>query len=110
MLQPQWCLWFWFQTNYPSSDLKACAVIFIPYSSMFLYVLRLPHKYLDILGKCFSDFFSIYIFKFSSMLEVGDVGLMYLCMRTIYRSRVYFLVPQVLQSFRPRLGGGNGME
>ena len=48
------------------------------------------------------------------MLEVGDVGLMYLCMRTIYRSRVYFpvsqVLPQVLQRFRPRLGGGNGME
>ena len=44
------------------------------------------------------------------MLEVGDVGLMYLCMRTSYRSRVYFLVPQVLQSFRPCLRGGNGMK
>ena len=34
-----------------------------------------PQKYLDILGKCFSDFCNNYIFKLSSMLEVGDEGL-----------------------------------
>lgn len=33
VLQSKWSLQFWFQTNYPSGDLKACAIILTPISS-----------------------------------------------------------------------------